>query len=179
MQPKVRWTILLTLLTLSAGLVLFGDEPRSEKLNSIVDSTTSVAEKRGIDASNFKQSNGRSSPLQTNPTDKDQQEILAIRPRISDAETAEAFIARNWTLPPLSLPPPPPTAPPLPFSFLGKKFEDGIWEVFLGEQDNTYVVKEHDVLNQHYIIEAIHPPTMTITYTPLQQQQTLAIGDAQ
>lgn len=171
---------MLTLLMFSAGLVLFGDEQQSEKRNGIVVHNATATETRRNDGGNRKQAYGGEVGLsrQTNSTNEEQHEILAIHPRISGVEMTEAFVTRNWTPPPPIISPPPPTAPPLPFSFLGKKFENGKWEVFLGLQDNTYVVRDRDVLNQHYTIDAIHPPTMTITYTPLQQQQVLAIGDA-
>ena len=67
-------------------------------------------------------------------------------------------------------------APPLPFKVVGKKSEDGAWHVFLAKEDRIFIVKAGDTLDNAYRVEAIKPPVMTLTYVPLNQQQTLAIG---
>ncbi len=75
-------------------------------------------------------------------------------------------------------PPPKPTAPPLPFTYLGKKQENGKWEAYLARGGDTYVVREHSMIDSTYRAEAITPTTVTITYLPLKQVQKLAIGEA-
>lgn len=93
------------------------------------------------------------------------------------------FGAQSWTPPPPPAvkppPPPPPTAPPLPFRYLGKKTDDGPIEVYLVNGDHTYIVQEKTVLDNLYRVDAIQPTTMTITYLPLNQVQTLQIGSAE
>ncbi len=90
------------------------------------------------------------------------------------------FGVQNWTPPPppppKPLPPPPPTAPPLPFTYLGKKSEDQIWEVYLARGEKTYIVREKSLIEQEYRIDSIKPPTLTLTYLPLNQVQSLTIG---
>lgn len=96
----------------------------------------------------------------------------------------DLFGLRSWTPPP---PPPstthvaapPPMAPPLPFTLVGKKLESGAWEVYLSRGDNTYIVREGTRFADHYRVERISPPQMTLTYLPLEQSQTLSVGDAQ
>lgn len=81
--------------------------------------------------------------------------------------------------PPESLkpqPPPPPTAPPLPFQFLGKAAADGQWEVYLGRGEQTFVVRKGSQIDSAYRVENIAPPTLTITYLPMNQVQQLHIG---
>lgn len=73
-------------------------------------------------------------------------------------------------------PPPPPTAPPLPFQFLGKAAADGQWEVYLGRGEQTFVVHKGSQIDGTYRIDAIAPPTLTITYLPMNQVQQLNIG---
>jgi hypothetical protein len=117
-------------------------------------------------------------------------EILVLRPReelIGGARTADAnalFASQNWAPPPPSLPqqktePAPeavPTAPPLPFTYLGKKSEDGKWEVYLARGDQTYIVREHSVIDPMYRVDSIKPPALSVTYMPLNEIQVLTIG---
>jgi len=94
------------------------------------------------------------------------------------------FGGQSWNPPPpppppasAMPPPPPPTAPPLPFQVIGKAIADGQWEVFLSRgADQTYVVRKQTVIDGMYRIDTIAPPTMTITYLPMNQVQQLNIG---
>jgi len=66
--------------------------------------------------------------------------------------------------------------PPLPFTYLGKKFENGKWEIFLAIGEKTYFVREGSVIDSTYVVNAIRPPTMTLTFLPMKEMQTLSIG---
>lgn len=101
------------------------------------------------------------------------------RQAADSTKTASLFGSQTWTPPPpppsKPLPPPPPTAPPLPFTVLGKKIEDGVWEVYLARDEATYIVREHTVIEGTYRVDSIKPPTLLLTYLPLNQSQTLTI----
>lgn len=94
------------------------------------------------------------------------------------------FGSQNWNPPPpppsaapaAPPPEPPPSAPPLPFTYLGKANEGGVWEVYLARADKIYIVKHQTVIDGAYRVDAIAPPTLTLTYLPLNQVQTLNIG---
>lgn len=114
--------------------------------------------------------------------------ILVLQARAAtDTKPGDAFSAHDWTPPPPppppQAPPEPPQAPPLPFTYLGKQQEGGAngkqWIVFLSKQDRTYTIRESEVIDASYRVEKIAPPLMTLTYLPLQQQQTLPIGAAE
>ena len=115
--------------------------------------------------------------------------ILRLLPRhvLVDAkggkEGADVFGSRDWTPPPppppapvAPPPPPPPTAPPLPFTLIGKANENGAWEVYLARAGKTYIVKPKTVIDGIYRVDAIAPPLLTLTYLPLNQVQQLNIG---
>jgi len=92
---------------------------------------------------------------------------------------ATLFAGRDWTPPaPLgrAAAKPPPSIPPLPFVYLGKKIEDDSWEVYLGRGEQSLIVREQSVIDGTWRVDAIKPPTMTITYLPLKQAQPLIIG---
>jgi hypothetical protein len=102
--------------------------------------------------------------------------------RAKSAATADNLFESNaWQPPPKPLakppPPPPPTPPALPFSYFGKMSDDGQTIVFLNAADRSYAVRIGDVLDGRYKIDDIKERTMVLTYLPLQQQQTLNIGD--
>lgn len=102
--------------------------------------------------------------------------------RFNAAAGAEGalFGHQDWTPPPppppQPAPPPPPSAPPLPFTVIGKSLEDGRWEVYLASGQNTHIAHEGAVLDGAWRIERIAPPLMTLTYLPLNQVQQLNIG---
>jgi hypothetical protein len=90
------------------------------------------------------------------------------------------FDSQTWDPPPPPPPkpgpPPPPVAPPLPYVVIGKKLEDLAWEVYLTRGEQTFIAREKLVLEGQYRVDSIKPPTMTLTYLPLNQTQTLTIG---
>jgi len=111
----------------------------------------------------------------------------------TDPQTREPiidlFAARDWSPPPAPAasspaePPKPvvaaaPSVPPLPFTYLGKRLENSSWEAFLGQGDQTLIVREGTVIDGTYRVESIKPPLLVLTYIPLEQQQTLAVGGA-
>ena len=97
------------------------------------------------------------------------------------AAVRDIFSAHSWTPAPKPVAatlPPAPQAPPLPFTFLGKRHDGSGWDVFLGRGDHTFIVREGATIESSYRIDAIAPPTLTLTYLPLARSQTLSIGGA-
>ena len=101
-------------------------------------------------------------------------------------DTSQIFATQSWVPPPpppvdpkLLPPPPPPMAPPLRMTFLGKKLEDGVWEVFLAQGDNSFVVRNQSVISGTYRVDQITPTAVTMTYLPLNQVQRLNIKGSQ
>jgi hypothetical protein len=109
--------------------------------------------------------------------------LIARADLVGDGTAAEGeavFGSQNWNPPPPppmpAPPPPPPSAPPLPFSVLGKSVSEGRWEVFLARGERTFVVHNQDVIDGTYRVDAIAPPVLSLTYLPLNQVQQLNIG---
>lgn len=96
------------------------------------------------------------------------------------AQAGNVFGTQDWNPPPAKLPPPapppPPTAPALPFTYLGKAVSDGALEVYLARSGTTYIVRDNMVIDGIYRVDAITPPTLTLTYLPLNQVQQINIG---
>lgn len=70
------------------------------------------------------------------------------------------------------------TAPSLPFKLIGKKKDGEVWEVYLSEGDTTHIVRLGDTVNEAYKVRSIDPPTMVLSYLPLDQDQSMNIGPA-
>ena len=115
--------------------------------------------------------------------------IIALVPRaqLLGAETPrtdtprDPFSTRRWNAPApapaIAAPAPAPAPPVLPYAYLGKKLEGDRWEVFLSRGEHSFVVREGEALEGQYRVDRIAPPTLTLTFLPLGQAQTLAIGD--
>jgi hypothetical protein len=109
---------------------------------------------------------------------KDRDELLS--PLLERKYLSALFNSHSW-VPPVkkSTAPvvaPVPTAPPLPFKFLGKQKIGNEIKVFLAEGDKTLVVAESTKIGSQYVVESISPPKMTLVYLPLNTKQDIAIG---
>ena len=99
---------------------------------------------------------------------------------VADMADKEApiFHLQSWT------PPPPkvvakvelPKAPPWPYVYLGQQYSQGEWWVYLTLGDETRAVKKGQILDTKYRIDKIEPPTLSVTYLPLNEVQTVTIG---
>lgn len=80
-------------------------------------------------------------------------------------------------------PPPPlqsasssaPVAPRFPHSWVGRVNDDAAQRAVLAGAVNTWVVRAGDVIEGQWRIDRIHERTMTLTYLPLAQSQTVSM----
>lgn len=101
----------------------------------------------------------------------------------------DAFSRLSWLPPPpkvvvVAPPPPPvvvPTAPPLPFTFVGL-LEQGFGathpKAFLTRGDALLVVAAGDTVEDNYSIDSITAQQITVTYLPLKTRQVLNVSGA-
>jgi len=72
-----------------------------------------------------------------------------------------------------------PVAPALPFKFLGRITDGERVAVLLSTSgSDTVVAHEGDAVGNSYRLETVGADALTFVYLPLQQKQTLALGDA-
>jgi hypothetical protein len=110
--------------------------------------------------------------------------LTALAHRTADPSNAGALFAPNsWYVappPPAAAPPPrpaAPTAPPMPYTFLGSYAEVGRDTVYFLRRDNrVYDVKPGDTLDDTYTIDAVENDALVLTYKPLNTRQSLALG---
>lgn len=91
---------------------------------------------------------------------------------IPEAKIQTVDISPDTAIQPL----PPPSAPPVPFKYIGKLYGDDEYTVFLHLNGRSISAKTGDTIAQSYKIEEINPPLMTATYLPLNIKQTIDIG---
>jgi hypothetical protein len=118
--------------------------------------------------------------------------LYLLTHRVSDSASASAlFAAHSWYSPPPPPPPVPsmsaaqvaalqvPTAPPLPFAFMGSYTPDGSTPVFfLTQGDRVYDVRIGDTLDATYSVDSFANGQLVLTYKPLKIQQQLSVGGA-
>jgi hypothetical protein len=194
MNPRVRHAALGAALVGAVLLVAFGDRSPDGDVAEAVERPAQSAPAAALPAAAPAQAARQEAKQEAADGAAPAQQILALVPReilIGDSGArfgagengdggAGPFGRRDWTPPPPPPPPapapPPPVAPALPFAFIGKSVGDGVWEVYLARGDRTYVVRDKDVIDGTYRVEAIAPPVLTLTYLPLNQVQRLNIG---
>jgi hypothetical protein len=100
------------------------------------------------------------------------------------AEVGNVFSATSWYVPPpppppVKPPPPPkPTAPPLPFTYLGRYEDTPPVVVMLVKGDRIYTVSEGDVIENTYRVEHVAEGVVELTYLPLNIKQSISTGNA-
>jgi hypothetical protein len=115
--------------------------------------------------------------------------LYRLSHRVTDGTSASAiFASHSWYSPPPPAPPPPvvvpasvvaqvPTAPPLPFTFMGSYTPDGATPVFfLTRNDRVYDVHIGDTLEGTYTVDSFANGQLVLTYKPLKIQQQLSVG---
>jgi hypothetical protein len=118
--------------------------------------------------------------------------LLALAHRVVDPSAAGSlFAVHSWYVAPPPPPTPPPvdtlpaepvkpTAPPLPFTYMGSYAPSGAKPVFfLTEGDRVYDVHVGDTLDGGtYTVDSFSNGQLVLTYKPLNQQQQLTTGGA-
>ena len=117
--------------------------------------------------------------------------LLMLAQRVVEQSSAASlFAAHSWYTPPPPPPPAPaaavntapvaPTAPPLPFQFIGSYTPDGQAPVFfLTRADRVYDVHIGDTLDNTYSVDSFANGQLVLTYKPLNIQQQLLAGVSQ
>jgi hypothetical protein len=94
------------------------------------------------------------------------------------------FGVTSWYVPPPPPPPQPPppppkpTAPPLPFSYLGRYQESQAMIIMLVKGDRIYTVSAGEVIENIYRVEGMVDGRVELTYLPLNIRQTIDTGEA-
>lgn len=107
----------------------------------------------------------------------------AVLQKNGEEEIGNVFGVTSWYVPPpppppVKPPPPPkPTAPPMPFSYLGL-YEDAPGKVvMLVKGDRVYTVSVGDVIENTYRVDRVDHGMVEMTYLPLNIKQSINTGN--
>jgi len=90
----------------------------------------------------------------------------------------DPFRSTSWYVAPPLPPPPKPSAPPLPFQFLGQLIEEDGTRVFVSHQGQHLIIKAGDVIAGTYAVEEVAAGKVVFLYLPLKERQILATGSS-
>ena len=94
---------------------------------------------------------------------------------LDDMKT-DLFEAKSWYVAPPPPPPPKPTAPPPPFTVLGRMIQGGRTAVFVSYGGRNQVFGVGDVVDSDWRVDAIDATQVKLTYLPLNEEKSLALG---
>jgi len=110
---------------------------------------------------------------------KSDETLLALAPRRFDGEIPEIFrVLAPSPLPAAAkVPEGAPSAPPLPFKFIGMIVEDDRVSALVSFQGKDLTIRSGDQIDSNYRVEKVANGEIQFIYLPLQMQQTLSIGE--
>lgn len=95
-------------------------------------------------------------------------------------DSVDLFKPKSWYVPPppppppQSVAPPKPTAPSLPFTYMGELEDSGKLTIFLARGDQALEVRQGTVIDKDYRVESVTEGQITFVYVPLNMKQQLA-----
>lgn len=110
---------------------------------------------------------------------------LEFARRLVSSMSTNLFATHSWYVPPPPAPtvvsvPAAPTAPPLPYSFLGSYARGGDRTVyFLVKGDSVFDVHVGDTLENTYSVDGVTNGQLQFTYLPLKMRQSLSVWEIQ
>lgn len=186
--PPRRWWLWTALLLVCGWLAVFGDKSPSGASLPAQPATQTAAPSATPPAAVATASAEPARAPAAAPSAPAREAVLALTPRNTlmppppgtrPSAGRDLFVAHSWApvVKPVVPAPVAPTAPPLPYTYLGKKLENGEWEVYLARGERTLVARQGARLDAEYQVDGVAPPVLTLTYLPLGMTQTLPIGD--
>ena len=103
-------------------------------------------------------------------------DLAKLEERVDQGAKVDAFAPRNFSpvIPPQAQAPAQPTAPPLPFRYIGKMLDGDKRAVFLMNGNESLSVAAGDRVGD-YRVEKITDAEILFTYLPLKTKQTLPL----
>jgi hypothetical protein len=177
MKPATRRTWLAASVLMLLALIWFAPGEDSDITAPAVDKATrsrTIVTERNQQAKTGV-SQAASTPLQT------LQPTHPSRTSQTDA-VPDLFAAVSWYVappPPPEPPPPAPSAPPLPFVYLGQYIEGDQQTIMLTRGARMLNVRVGEVIDKTYQVVSMQDGQLTFLYLPLNVAQSLATGTSQ
>jgi hypothetical protein len=171
---RQRWAVLIALLTAALSAAAWVREGDKTAEAEVVEAPARQAR-----------------PASAAPVRKDQTaervHLEKLRAHPSTDRTDDAFAPRSWrkAAPKLAaaanavIVAPPPSAPPLPFVYMGKLLSEDARAIFLTQGERNLIVHEGDVIDAIYRVDKLSDAGLTFVHLPTGIQQNLPFGEAQ
>jgi hypothetical protein len=172
---RQRWTVLITLLTAALSAAAWVRDADKAPLVQVVEAPQHQARPAG------------GTPVRTQQQTQERVHLEKLHVRSPSQRADDAFAPRSWRKPAPKVQAaanavviaPPPSAPPLPFVYMGKLFTEDARAVFLNQGERNLIVHEGDVIDALYRVATLSEAGLTFIHLPTGIQQTLPIGDPQ
>jgi hypothetical protein len=111
-------------------------------------------------------------------------DLAKLEARAHATPQADPFAPRSFAPPPArqtaapDARPAPPTAPPLPFVYVGRVTQDGKTEVYVLRGEELIDVVPGRKIDDEYRVDAISESSISFTYLPLKMRQSLELEEA-
>ena len=181
---RQRWIVLAALLTATLSAAAWVREgEKADEVEVVAPETI----KRGSAAVTMRQSQPARAVANAD-TDAPHVHLEKLRAAPAPTQPDDAFAPRSWTRPAAKAvrdvaiaPPPPPTAPPLPFAYMGRLFSDGEQKIFLTAGERHLIVREGDTVDALYRVEKLSDAGVTFTHLPtgIRQELPISAGESQ
>lgn len=102
-----------------------------------------------------------------------------VFPSVSDKKLEDAFKISLPVVEQVAMPPPVPTAPPLPFIYLGKMTDGMIVTIFVSQNGRNLALKGGEIIDGLYEVKSIDPQRVVFEYIPLKLEQILLVWGQQ
>jgi hypothetical protein len=170
---RQRWIVLVVLLTLTLTAAAWvRDSDKSAPVADVVEAPARAARPARAAA-----------PA---PAAAERVALDRLQSHRLELNRANPFETRSWkppvvrnAAPAVAAPPPTPTAPPLPFVYLGKLVSEEQDAVFLVMGERNLVVHRGDVIDSTYRVDNLAETKVVLTHLPTGLRQTLMIGEPQ
>jgi hypothetical protein len=170
---RKRWALLIALLTAALSAAAWVREGDKAADAEIIEAPARPLRTAGA------------SPVRT-AHEVDRVHLEKLRARPPAGANDDAFATRSWRKPAPKLSAAanavvvaPPSAPPLPFVYMGKLLSDEARAVFLTNGERNLIVHEGDVIDATYRVDKLADEGLTFVHLPTGIQQNLAFGEAQ
>lgn len=116
-------------------------------------------------------------PLQQKLGNEAELDVDKLRRQLPQPGEADPFAPRSFAPAPkvAHAAPAKPTAPPLPFTYLGKVVDGGKTSIFVARGDENYSLEPGQTIGGTYRVDRITDSDVTFTYLPMKTRQTLRI----
>jgi hypothetical protein len=116
-------------------------------------------------------------PLQQKLENEAELDVDKLRRQLPQPGEADPFAPRSFAPAPkvAHAAPAKPTAPPLPFTYLGKVVDGGKTSIFVARGDENYSLEPGQTIGGTYRVDRITDSDVTFTYLPMKTRQTLRI----